>query len=295
MKKIVMIVMVAICSNGAFAQIQNINCTDDSSVVINNIYLGVLNSVNFSTKELTFSSPYNLQAAAMITWHASKWADVKTFAVYNRTNGNDAINNQFYVNLHHKGWSLDFGKMATPATEIRPLPPTANGHFETWTESQMPGSTIGAKIGYKTDFGSIKIGVASRNKNLEISTHLATKINNHEIHAVGAIGGERSTNYLVGLTHKYNRLYQVAAFKQTFNKESLSNEQIAGYFVNYEISKKAKFAFYLDAGYNLTTQKSPRFESGIMKSFESKIFKGLIALGYAEELKAIKGYIFIHL
>lgn len=32
-----------------------------------------------------------------------------------------------------------------------------------------------------------------------------------------------------------------------------------------------------------------------MKRFESKIFKGLIALGYAEEVQAIKGYIFVHL
>lgn len=295
MKKIVMIVIAITLTMGTSAQIQNITCADDSSLVINNVYLGILNSINFSTEEMTFTAPYNLQAAAMVTWHASKWADFKTFAVYNRANNTDAVNNQFYVNLHHKNWSLDFGKMATPATEIRPLPPTAAGHFETWTESQMPGSALGVKAGYKTNFGSIKVGVASRNKKAEFSAHLATKIGSHEIHAVGAIGGTQKTNYLVGLTHKYNRLYQVAVFKQAFNKESLSNEQIAGYFVNYEISKKAKFAFYLDAGYNLTTKKSPRFESGIMKNFESKIFKGLIALGYSEEVQAVKGYIFVHL
>lgn len=238
MKKITIVIIAITLSMTAHAQIQNITCTDDSSVVINNIYLGVLNSVNFSTEEMTFTAPYNLQAAAMVTWHASKWADIKTFAVYNRANNSDAVNNQFYVNLHHKNWSLELGKMAAPATEIRPLPPTAAGHFETWTESQMPGSALGTKVGYKTSFGSIKVGVAARNKKAEFSAHLATKIRNHEIHAVGAIGGTHKTNYLVGLTHKCNRLYQVTAFKQVFNQESLINEQIAGYFVNYKISKK---------------------------------------------------------
>ena len=295
MKRIIMIITIALLSKGVFAQIQKIICTDDSSVVINNVYLGVLNSVNFSTKEMTFTSPYSLRAAAMVTWHVNKWAEFKTFAVYTRADGADAVNNQFYVNLHRKNWSLTFGKMATPATEIRPLPPTADDHFITWTEAQIPGSALGAKIGYNTSFGNIKIGVAARNKQPEFSIHLGTKIRKDTIHIVGSVGGENKANYVIGLTHRRNRLYQVAAFKQTFNKKSLNDDKMICYFVNYKISKSLKLDCYLDAGYNISIKKSPRLEGGVIKNFKSALFKGLIALGYANEEQAIKGYLFVHL
>jgi hypothetical protein len=296
MKKIIIIVIVAAMgfSTQSFSQIKNVICNDADTLMSNSIYAGGLSSVNFSTNKLTSTNSYNLRVGAMSTWHVTKWANVKTCGMYGRSDSNDLVINSFSINLHQNRWNIEFGKMATSATEIRPLPVSANGHFETWTESQMPGGAIGAKIGYKAKFGSIKIGVASR-ENPEYSFHFKTKVKNNEMHLVGVLGGENENNYLTGLTHKTNKLYQVVVFKQQFNQETLINEQIAGYFGNYEISSKVKLNLYLDAGYNLTTEESPRLEVGLIKNFESKIFKGLIAIGYSHEIKAFKVYAFLHI
>jgi len=303
MKKVVVIMIVVILGFGtqSFSQIQDIVCTDDSTLVIDNVYAGILNSIDINTDKFSYTDTYDFRVGAMATWHVKKWVDINTQAMYDRRDSTDLFVNQFSIRLHTESWEVEFGKMATTATEIRPLPMTADGQFETWTESQMPGKAIGAKIGYKSNFGSIKAGVSSRNGNPEYSFHLNTSIKNNVFNLVGVIGGEKESNYLVGFTHKITKvdnatkLYQVAVFKQQFNAGTLLNEQIAGYFCSYEVSEKMKLNLYLDAGYNLTSEESPRLEGGLIKNFESKIFKGLIAIGYANETKNIKAYLFIHI
>jgi hypothetical protein len=135
MKKLVIIVIAVVMgfNTQSFSQIQNIRSSDDSTLVIDTVYAGVLSSVNLNTNELTSTSSYSFRIGAMATWHATKWADVKTYGMYNRSNGKDLIVNSFSINLHKEQWNIEFGKMATPATEIRPLPPSSNRHFETWT------------------------------------------------------------------------------------------------------------------------------------------------------------------
>jgi hypothetical protein len=41
---------------------------------------------------------------------------------------------------------ISFGKIATPMTELRPLPTTLGGQFEPWTKSHILGSAYGGKI-----------------------------------------------------------------------------------------------------------------------------------------------------
>jgi len=303
--KVVIVCIIAIMGFGAqsFGQMDENQfsnslpvVTDDNSFVVDNFYLGTLNSVNFSTEKLDEISTYSVRLGAMAHWDITKDITVKSYGAYDRSNGVDCVIGSFslFLQSKNKKFNLEFGRMATPATEIRPLPPTADGHFETWTEALMPGGAIGAKIGYNTDFGSIKIGVASR-KNPEYSFHLNTQIKGSPFNLVGVLGGEKKDNYLVGLTHKVGKLYQVAVFKQQYNFETLSSEQVVGYFGNYELSVKMKLNVYLDAGYNLNTQDIPRLEGGLIKNFSSKHLGGLLALGYSHEIKAIKGYIFIYI
>jgi len=269
---------------------------DDDSFAVDNFYFGGLYSVNFFTEKLDAVRTYSVRAGVMAHWDITKNITVKSYGVYDRSNGVDCVIGSFslFLQSKNKKFNLEFGQMSTPATEIRPLPPTADGHFETWTEAQMPGGAIGAKVGYNASFGSIKIGVASR-KNPEYSFHLNTQIKGSTFNLVGVLGGEKKDNYLVGLTHKVGKLYQVAVFKQQYNFETSSSEQVVGYLGNYELSAKMKLNVYLDAGYNLNTKDIPRLEGGLIKNFSSKHLGGLLALGYSHEIKAIKGYIFIYI
>lgn len=277
-------------STQSFGQINSLY-NGDSSIVAS-VYGGLLSSVNFSTDSLSAISAYDLRVGATADWNIADWATIKTFATYDRADGEECALNAFSLKLYKNNWDLEFGHTGTTASEIRPLPPTAAGHFETWTEAQMPGLAINAKVGYKTSFGKIKVGVAARDRNPEYSFHLSTKVKGNPFDIVGVLGGEKESNYLVGATYKSKNTYNVIAFKQCFNPETLIDEQITGYFLNYNLSEKGKLDLYLDAGYNLTAEEIPRLEAGFIKNFESKLIKGLIAIGYSDEIKA---YLVIHI
>ena len=120
MKKVVIVIIIAVMGFSAqsFSQIENIICTDDSTLVIDNIYAGILSSVNFSAEDLTSTSSYDFRVGAMATWHITKWADVKTYGMYDRNNGGDGMVNSFSINLHKNRWDVEFGKMSTTASYI---------------------------------------------------------------------------------------------------------------------------------------------------------------------------------
>lgn len=276
-------------SVSSFSQITNIRCAD-SSLVIDNVYAGILNSVNFQTKKFGVNNTDNLRFGAMATWNAKKWLSIKSFAVYGKSAKEDLILNSFSACFHNESLSLELGKMGTPATELRPLPMTGNGQFETWTEAQFSNSGLGVKFGYQANGFKTKLGAIKRGKNLEVAMNAAWK----NVAVTSVIGGRNANEYIFGFTHSFKNAYQVGNFQQVYNADS-GFDQIIGYFLNYEVAPKNAISLYLDAGYNLTAETWPRWEAGAIKAFTSPLVKGLVALGYDAKNESINGYIFVHL
>lgn len=289
------ILMIAICQPTMAQKAFVIN--NDSSLTLK-VYAGLLNWVEFSTEKISAVSKFDVRFGAAANWQINPLLSLHTSAVYGWSKDSDElVTNNFFLKIKSRNqkWLLEAGRMTTAATEVRPAPGTGDGQFETWTQSRLPNSALGAKIGREFKFGTIKFGVAERDQRPEFSAHFATKINNHQFNLVGMLGGEDYQNFSLGLVHKIGGLYQIFVYKEEGPKDILQPEpdQIVGYFGAYGFGNSG-YQLYLDAGYNLDTEEMPRLEFGGIKNF-SGLVNGLIALGYNHKTNTINAYLFVHL
>jgi len=265
---------------------------DSDSTLDISAYAGLLNWVEFSTEKISAVSRYDVRLGAAANWQINPMLSLHTATIYGRFEGDEMRTNNFYLKAktRNQKWSLEAGRMTTAATEVRPAPGTGDGQFETWTQSRLPNSALGAKIGRNFKFGTLKFGVAERDRTAEFSAHFTTQIKQHQFNLVGMLGGEDYQNFSLGLAHKAGGLYQIFVYKEENKNAPLNQERIIGYFGAYG----GEYQFYLDAGYNLSTEEMPRLEFGGIKNF-SGIINGLIALGYDNHTKALHAYLFVHL
>ena len=281
-----MIVMTAmICLTiAAKAQIESIKLTTDSTVTIDKLYAGILSGTLFSADSLYASNFANVRFGAMATYQPAKWFAVKTWAIYQaETKTTPWHMQQFWFKvMPTKKLSLEIGNMATLPTEQRPHPVSGNGQFETFSEAQIVGMALNAKVKYAftPDFKA-GAGIAIRKDKPEYSGMLSYK-------TVKLSSWYSQYNKKVGaaLTLDFARVYDALVWKQ---------DQIVSNIFCLKILKKANISVYSDTGYDLVTKKLVRGEGGLLKNFESKYIKGLFGLGYQHETHIINGYLFVHL
>gem|GEM_PF-1060355 len=286
MRSLTIVIMMAfIClSITAKAQIENIKLTTDSSVTIDRVYAGILSGTQFSTDSLYASTFANMRFGAMATYQPTKWFAVKTWAIYQaETKTTPWHMQQFWFKFTPtKKLSLEIGNMATLPTEQRPHPVSGNGQFETFSESQIVGMALNAKLKYAftTDI-TAGAGIALRKDKPEYSGMLNYKI-------VKLSGWYSQYDKKVGAAVNIDvaRVYDTFVWKQ---------DQIVSNIFCLKILKKANVSLYADTGYDLAAKKLVRGEGGLLKNFESKYIKGLFGLGYQHETHTVNGYLFVHM
>jgi hypothetical protein len=297
MKKIIAFVIAALAITACQPTMaQKKFVVDNDSALDISVYAGLLNWVEFSTEEISAASKYDVRLGACANWQMNPSFSLHTSTVYGRFGGEEITTNNFFLKAktQNQKWSFEAGRMTTAATEVRPAPGTGDGQFETWTQSRLPNSALGAKIGREFKFGTIKFGVAERDQRPEFSAHFATKIDNHQFNLVGMLGGEDYQDFSLGLVHKVGGLYQILVYKEEKCKDvTLKPDRIVGYFGAYGFGDSG-YQLYLDAGYNLSTEEIPRLEFGGIKNFTGFV-NGLIALGYNHKTKSVNAYLFVHL
>jgi len=281
----IVIMMAMICLTiAAKAQIENIKLTTDSSVTIDRIYAGILSGTQFSTDSLYASNFANVRLGAMATYQPAKWFAVKTWAMYQaETKTAPWHMQQFWFKFTPtQKLSLEIGNMATLPTEQRPHPVSGAGQFETFSEGQIVGMAINAKVKYAftKDFNA-GAGIASRKDKPEYSGMLSYK-------TVKLSGWYSQYNKKVGtaLTLDFARVYDTFVWKQ---------DQIVSNIFCLKILPKISVSLYADTGYDLIAKKLVRGEGGVLKNFESKYISGLFGLGYQHETNTVNGYLFVHL
>ncbi|MEI7564037.1 MAG: hypothetical protein WCJ39_10875, partial [bacterium] len=277
MKKLLCIIGIVACiATSSNAQMTDIYVTKDSTVVVNKLYAGSLSGSSFSTDSLHASSFSNVRFGAMATYQPTKWFAVKTLTMYQAETKIASWHiQQFWLKFTPtKKLSIEAGNMATLPTEQRPNPVSAGGQFETFSEGQIVGMTLNAKVQYafSSDFKA-GAGIAARNNKPEYSGMLSYK-------TVKLSGWYSQYNKKVGsaLTLDFARVYDVLVWKQ---------DQIVSNLFCLKLLKKADISLYVDAGYDLAAKKLVRGEGGLLKNFESKYIKGLFGLGYQYETKTI--------
>lgn len=272
MKKVLVIVVFLVAiSSTVFAQINNVVSTSDSSVVLSNIYVGLLNSVSVGS-DFKAQSSFSLRLGSDMFWQMSPWAKLKSRIIYCRIDNDDLLISFFSLKLHSKGekLGLEFGHMPTLATEMMPHPLSPGGQFMSWTEWQMTGPAVGAKATFKTGAGSFGLGVAQRNDKPEY--HLKWE---KGALAASACSGMDGKYFQSALSFKPEYIYTVTVFRHDARGDLLAN------YTNVPIGHQ--LAVCVDAGYYFGQDKPEKLELGIIKDFSTKLLKGIFYFYYTQE------------
>jgi hypothetical protein len=290
MKKIVVIVFLLTINMVAFSQIENIIITSDSSIVVNNVYAGLLNSTAFNS-DLKVEHFFNFRIGAKATWQLSPWLKARALIAYGRVNEKDMKINFFSLKVHSKGerLGLEFGHMPTLSTEMMPMPLCAAGQFGTWAEGRITKPAVGAKTTWKiNEKNLVGAEIAIRNEKPEYHLKLESGIFKAASSYVTA-NAKLQTNekFQAVVSAKTERVYSIAVFDKLVDSKMLAN------FTSIPVGNEIELC--LDAGYEFQTKKFEKLEFGILKNFESRFIKGLFYLCYKQEVKNIEATLLIHI
>ncbi len=284
MKKLLVIVSLVIISFASSAQITGIVITKDSSIVIDRIYAGSLSGTMFHTDSIYTDGFTGVRFGAMATYKPLDWLSFSSWAMVQIDGGASPWSlQQFYTTISpSKKLTLQIGSMASLPTEQRPHPVSGNGQFETWSESQIPGGGLGAKVRYQfnTDF-QLAGGVVVCKGLPEYSGKITYK----KLQVSGWYS-EYNNKFGTALTLDLPKVYNTFVWKQ--------NQVVSNLLVVHIVSSKG-ISLYSDNGYHLTTKKLVRSETGAMKTFKTNWIKGLFSIGYNYKKRTVNGYLFVHL
>ncbi len=265
----------------SFGQITHTDSVNHTTITT---YLGALSGPQISTENGKISGFTYLRGGGMVTWNPSEQfsffglgvgeidqtGTVSPFALFGTKFSPSKI------------ISITAGKIGTPMTELRPLPTTGSGQFETWTQAQILGSALGGKIrlnASKKVYFTAGEFVRGNTTSTEIGIGLPhTQIAGYYILGSKTFGGAVNFNYkILSTTLSYN--------------DGLNT----GMRNVLEIPKTNGLFIYSDIGFTTKGWKMVRGEWGIFKTFSAKSIKSLLGVGWSEEVNALKGYIFLHL
>ncbi|MFA6397961.1 MAG: hypothetical protein WDK96_03930 [Candidatus Paceibacterota bacterium] len=271
------------------AQIENIKCGGDSTLVLRRVYAGMLSGTMLKTEEIgTIDKFANIRVGAQAIWQPNKVFGVvlMTLAQTDFVN-KPLVMNQCHIIVTPKKWmKIQIGNMATPSSEQRPYSVTADSQFEVNAQTIIPGMAPNAKV------------VFMPTKNSYFGGGIAYRYSKPEYHVQAGFGifqwSGYYSNYLnkvgTSLTVSKGRVYNITSYKQDVE---LAN------FIGITIFKKSDIQFFADLSWNFEKDDLTRGEIGFLKNFSATLgkleIKGLIALSYCDEGKSVNPYLFIHL
>ncbi len=285
MLKITVIVAMVLLVGVAQAQITDIPVTADSTVKINSVYAGLLSSTGFSYDSLSLSpasTSTSLVTGFMASYQPLSWLSVHSIEAYYVNNaGKSGDFHRFWFKMRYDNLVLSSGLLSSQSTRSRPLIITGDGQFEDWTQSQIPGGALGATLDYYFNGNCLGFGIAKRNNHPEYQARLAGE---HLMFTAYYPEFKKKPGYALEL--KYDGFHNVTVYNVG---EVMAN------FTSVTLSQKQQLDIYLDAGHSFQSDKTVRFELGLLKSFESRLLKGLIGVAYNYETRSIIGYVFVHI
>ncbi len=254
-------------------------------LTVNNLYAGLLQKTIFSYDSLHSSSYTSFLIGFKATYQPYRWLAVTGIEGYGIYNAQDSLRSYetstFCAKLTVGDVSLEFGKLSTLATELRPLPISGAAQFESWTGRTMPGGSLGAKAKYTIDDYCIGGGIAKNEGKPEYHAQISTR---------GWLA--------VGYYGESDKRFKVAAsYTDGFSRSIVSYKtgQLLANYTSVRLSETDEIDVYSDIGYSLDLDKFIKLEIGAVKNFSANFFQGLIALSYVYEIRSVNGILFVYL
>ena len=268
-------------SGEVFAQVTDIPITDQ--ITLNKVYAGTLSWSTVSIDSLNATNTAGIRFGAQATWRPSQYFAMCSMAAYEGQSGNTSWSmNQFaFIINPTKRLTITSGNVCTLVTEQRPSPITGAGQFETWTQSRIPGMALVAKASYElADKTFVGFAVARRNNKPEYQANFSLRK-----FTVSAYYDEWNKKYASVLTFKAGRLNEIIVWKQ---------DELIANTTTFDLGKGKDYCLYSDIGYDLANKKLLRGEWGVLKTFSTPYFEGLIGPGYCYEDRSLHFYLYAH-
>ncbi len=280
MKKIIIGLLLVVGTICVHAQIT----IDSSKAFKAEGYVGVLLAPKLGVDSAKVSVTATIRAGANVYWTPNPWFTLGGVGSI-EVNEKGGVTPLYLIStrfLVHKNVAITLGKIGSPMTELRALPNSSGGQFETWTASQILPSAFGGKVTVTVNEQSkIVAGAFWRGKST--SVELGAKVPHVQMGVYYQVdsrmfGGaiKVSTKYLnstVVYNHKRNLGINASLF----------------------VPKTAGCILYSDVGFSATNWKWIRGEWGVLKVFTIKKVQALVGMGYAHETKGVWGYLQISL
>lgn len=281
MKKIINVVILVLVTVVVSAQIT----IDLSKVFKAEGYAGILVGPKISVDTNKVSAFAALRLGANVYWTPTTWFMLNGIAA-GEVNEKGGFTTIYLIGTRfilHERLAITVGKVATPMTEMRPVPTTNWGQFETWTSSQILPSAIGGKVTITINKESrIAAGAFWRGK--DVSVELGAKVPHVHMGAYYQVVS-RTFGGAIKASTKYVNTTVVYNHKGNF-----------GFNASLLIPKTNGFMLYSDIGFNTNNNWTwIRGEWGILKLFTLKKVNALVGMGYAHDNKGVWGYLQVSL
>jgi hypothetical protein len=279
-KKIFLVVVFAIIRSTTEAQIENVNLGTDSSFVLDRVYAGILGANDFSIDSISRNGFVGLRFGASGKLRVSRAVSVVSFIAEDvTTSGNSIGGSGFLVRLQpEKSWYVAIGHGPQVGTFLhRAHPASAGGQFETFTHRAIPGPGPGIRL--VKSFGKT-----------DVLASTAVVDGSPEYH-LGVAFGTLASN----VWWREGLWGSATTYKSKHSKTILViRSDLWASTVTYNLPKS--YILYTDVGIETGSYRLVRAEAGILRTFEATSYvKGLFGLGYAHELRSVRGYIFVTL
>lgn len=270
-----------ICVGSVSGQITNIVATDDSSFVLERVYAGALEINSFSVDSLDHKGTVILRVGAAARLQLAKGLSLRTFFAQgsNSDGKGPTIANIFFRYEPGKRWRFLFGRGPQAGTFLHsPHPVSAEGQFETFSQSRIPPAAIGClamvTLGKTEWFASTGFNRSSR------EYHLGLRVSKVSVSSWYNDSGRYGT----AMTCKLDKTTIVLVVR---------DDVLAGTLIQ-KLSKR--FVAYADVGVSSPMLGLVRSEAGLLRPFKTSYYvKGLVGIGYAHELRAVRAYLYITL
>ncbi len=282
MKKILIAVTMLALGVSAHAQFA---WTDTVHSVTITGYAGILAGPKVSTETGKFGGFATFRGGATVTFFP-KWA--KWMTAYGlgaiETDETGTVSPFYLVGTTfrpHAKVAITVGKIATPMTELRPLPTTMAGQFEPWTKSHILGSAMGGKVAY-TPSKNLSLVAGGFWRNGDESVELGFTVPYVKTAGYFLV---QSKTFGIATTGTYKWLAQTFSYNHKKDFASLTC---------FDIPKTQGVSLYADIGFDANTWRLIRAEGGILKFYS---YKGLINVlygaGYAHEIHTVRAYVMV--
>lgn len=265
----------------AEAQIENIRLVDDSTLVLDRVYAGILGANNFSIDSVYRTGFVGFRVGASAKLRVTKAVSVISFIAEDITSAGNSIggagflvrvqpDTNFYIAIGHGPQVSTFLQRQHPAT--------AGGQFETFTHRAIPGPGLGVRLVKTIKKIDLLAGVAMINGAPEYQLGIS--------HA-----GLQASVWLQG-----DSLWGTAITYESdrFKTILVVRDDLLANVTTFNLPNK--YILYADAGMTTDDCVVVRAEAGVLRTFKAKSYiKGLFGLGYAYELRSVRGYIFVTL